>query len=154
MLGNGKHPRICPACGFEWYDNQKPSVTLVIENNAGEVLLVKRNRDPHKGKWVTPGGFVEFRETAEAAARREIREELGVKLSSLRYLATLSTPYPYRGVAYRLLEIVFQARLKKGKVKPTDDAADARWFGAKTVPYARMAFSTQRRFLRSYFRAR
>ena len=64
-------------------DYPKPSVTVdvVIITLRGEelqVLLVKRDISPYKGRWAIPGGFVHLDESLEAAARRELREETGL----------------------------------------------------------------------------
>ena len=45
----------------------------------GKLLLLKRKKPPEKGKWMIPGGKVEFGETLEEALKKEIQEELGVK---------------------------------------------------------------------------
>lgn len=50
--------------------------TIVVD--AGRVLLLKRKKEPEAGLWGIQGGAVEFGETVEAAARRELEEELGV----------------------------------------------------------------------------
>ena len=78
-------------------DFPKPSVTVdvVIITLRGEelqVLLVKRDVAPFKGRWAIPGGFVHLDESLEAAARRELREETGVTDVYLEQLYTLGEP--------------------------------------------------------------
>jgi ADP-ribose pyrophosphatase YjhB (NUDIX family) len=75
----------------------KPSVTVdvVIITLRGEelqVLLVKRNFAPFKGRWAIPGGFVHISESLETAARRELREETGVTDVYLEQLYTFGDP--------------------------------------------------------------
>ena len=46
----------------------------------GKVLLIRRKFDPNKGRWAPPGGLLELGEDPEEAARREVREELGLEV--------------------------------------------------------------------------
>ena len=46
----------------------------------GKVLLIRRKFDPNKGKWAPPGGLLEVGEDPKEAARREVREELGLEV--------------------------------------------------------------------------
>jgi len=54
-------------------------VRALIRNEKGEVLLVQRAKKPAQGKWILPGGKVEFHEKAKDAVAREIKEELDCK---------------------------------------------------------------------------
>ena len=60
--------------------------------DSGRILLIERGRDPYKGKWALPGGFVEYGETVEDAAIREVLEETGVKIDLVEILGVYSTP--------------------------------------------------------------
>ena len=46
----------------------------------GKVLLIRRKFEPNKGRWAPPGGLLELGEDPEEAARREVREELGLEV--------------------------------------------------------------------------
>ena len=46
----------------------------------GKVLLIRRRFDPNKGRWAPPGGLLEVGEDPQEAARREVREELGLEV--------------------------------------------------------------------------
>ncbi|HWA19272.1 MAG TPA: NUDIX domain-containing protein [Devosia sp.] len=54
-----------------------------------EILLIQRNREPSAGLWTLPGGRLEKGETAEDAAARELKEELGLTVYGLRPVRTL-----------------------------------------------------------------
>ena len=66
---------------------------FTIRAGALSVLLVRRGEDPYAGSWALPGGFVEPREDAESAARRELTEETGTDFTGhLEQLKTYSAP--------------------------------------------------------------
>ncbi|MCB1059033.1 MAG: NUDIX hydrolase [Calditrichaeota bacterium] len=121
---------LCPNCGaaVATYRNPLPTADIVaIRNN--EVLLIRR-RNPPEG-WALPGGFVEYGETAEAAAIRELREETGLLATNLRLVGVYSDPNRDRrfhtfGVAY--------AADTSGEIVPGDDASEARWFPLEQLP--------------------
>ncbi len=114
-------------------------------DDAHRVLLNRRAAEPHKGKWGTLGGFVEIGETAEAALRREIKEELHTRLGKLRYVVSVPGTYPYQGVATPYLEIAFAGRgpdLRKVRIDRKEISA-LRYFTLKDIPFGRLAFRSQ-----------
>ena len=52
----------------------------MVFNDLGHVLLIRRGKEPHYGRWMIPGGTLEWGETLEAAAIREVREETGIAI--------------------------------------------------------------------------
>ena len=66
--------------------NNRPlvGVAIVIVRN-GKVLLGKRKNAHGAGTWALPGGHLEFNESIEACARREVFEETGLKIDNIRF---------------------------------------------------------------------
>lgn len=71
----------------------------VLRNDRGEVLIARRAKDRHLGGcWEFPGGKLEPGEDVQAALRRELREELGVAITTARPLISIRHRYPDRAV--------------------------------------------------------
>lgn len=64
----------------------------VVFNSDGALLLIRRRNAPFKGRYALPGGFLEYGETTEEGARRELREETGIKAKGLRLVGVYSDP--------------------------------------------------------------
>ncbi len=97
----------CEACGFELYMNPAASAAGVIADEHGRIVVLVRGQEPGQGKWDLPGGFVDPGETAEEALRREVREEVGLEVTALRYLGSWPNVYDYMGVRYRTVDLGF-----------------------------------------------
>ena len=93
------------------------------------VLLVRRGRPPNLGAWSLPGGAQELGETAEAAARRELHEETGLRVGPLLLAAHVDSIHrdPDGRVRYHYTIIDFAARFADGDVQAGDDVTEAAW---------------------------
>ena len=76
----------CGACGRPWFDSFSTCIIAAVMNAKGEVLLQRETRRPERE--VLVAGYIKPGESAEDAARREIAEETGLTVTSLRYLAS------------------------------------------------------------------
>jgi len=145
--------KTCRHCGWTFWNNPKPTASIVIVDGA-RVLLAKRAIPPLQGHWDLVGGFVEPGETAEDAARREAREELGVEVELQGTLGTFAGTYGAGGIA--TLDVCYIARIADGTADLTagDDVADVAWtpmrrLPRRTVQTARAAVSRLRRLRRA-----
>ncbi|MGK7753580.1 MULTISPECIES: NAD(+) diphosphatase [unclassified Roseovarius] len=84
--------RLCPSCGAHHFPRTDPVVIMLI-THGNSVLM---GRSPHwpEGMFSLLAGFVEPGETMEAAVRREVREEAGVKVGAVEYLASQPWAFP------------------------------------------------------------
>jgi 8-oxo-dGTP diphosphatase len=101
-----------------------PAAGVVILDDDGRVLLVRRERDPERGRWSIPGGRVEPGETLVEAAAREAFEETGLQVAIGAELWSLTVPVG-DGRVYEVHD--FAATVVSGRLTPGDDAGDARW---------------------------
>jgi len=113
-------------------------------------LLAPRGA-PWAGTWDLPGGFLEEGESAEQALRRELREELGIRLGRARYLGSYPDEYGPGGPP--VLTLVYRAAPGRGRIGARDDVAEVRWF-ALDAPPREIAFPSVRAALRDLRRLR
>lgn len=120
------------------YDYPRPAVTvdlvIVTREAKPRVLLIRRKKEPFAGRWALPGGFVDLDETLEAAARRELREETGVKAGKLEQLQAFGDPG--RDPRGPTVSVVFLAEVDADDLQPraADDAAAVGWFSLARPP--------------------
>ncbi len=115
----------CQKCSWHFWNNAKAATAIAFVKD-DKLLVVKRKREPNKGKYELTGGFVDFGESAYDGAIREAREELGVTLQphDLELAAVYWNNYS-PGIS--TVDIVFIARNWQGNPKPSDDVATIAW---------------------------
>jgi len=123
------------------YKHERPALTidcvvfgLDLKESALKVLLIERNLAPFKNMYALPGGFVQKKETIEAAAVRELKEETGIENVFLEQLYTFGEPgRDPRGwvvtVAYYALVSPEQHAIRAGS-----DAGSAAWISVQETP--------------------
>jgi 8-oxo-dGTP diphosphatase len=121
------------------YDWPRPMVTVdaVVFTHCGDktkVLLINRGKEPFKGKWAVPGGFIDMDEELEDAVVRELEEETGLTGVQLEQMRTFGTVG--RDPRGRQITIVFMgiATEEQIELRAGDDAAQAEWFDIEELP--------------------
>lgn len=100
------------------------AAAAVVFREDGRLLLVRRGREPQRGRWSVPGGKVEPGETVAQAAVRETREETGVRVRVDHELGTVRIPAG-ADLVYEVRDVA--ATYLGGVLRPGDDADAARW---------------------------
>ncbi len=114
--------RVCDACGAHHFPRTDPVVIMLV--TCGEALLVGRAAFWPPGMYSLLAGFVEPGETIEAAVRREVREEAGVEVGRVAYLASQPWPFP----ASLMLGCHAEAQ-RRGLTVDPGELEDALWLG-------------------------
>jgi ADP-ribose pyrophosphatase YjhB (NUDIX family) len=135
---------VCPACEFVFYLDPKVVACAILEDD-GKIVLLRRDIEPQKGKWVIPGGYVDRGETVEAAAVRETVEECGLEIRIHGILGVYSYPGKTQVV------IVYLARPVSGDLIPRDETVEAGWFSEEEIPWEELAFQSTMDALSDYF---
>jgi NADH pyrophosphatase NudC (nudix superfamily) len=142
---------VCPNCHLHFYINPKLCNSVILENEKGEILLVRRARDPHKGLWDLAGGFVDLSENLESSVHRELMEELHIKIDQIRYLGSVHDSYIYQGITMQTLCALFFGKIdSNAPIKVDDDVSESHFFAKKDIPYDDIAFEGIREGLKKY----
>ena len=117
----------CGDCGLISYPRLSPSIIVLIEK--GPQMLLARNAQWPTNMYSTLAGFVEPGESIEQTVHREIMEEVGLKVSNLRYAGSQSWPFP------NSLMLGFHCDYAGGDIVcQEEEIADAQWFDANNLP--------------------
>ena len=121
------------------YEHPRPALTVdcvLFGFDEGElkVLLIQRGLQPFKGQWALPGGFVRLDETLDAAARRELEEETGLRNVYLEQLYTFGAVD--RDPRERVVSVAYYALVKSAEhvAIGATDASDAQWYPMANLP--------------------
>jgi NADH pyrophosphatase NudC (nudix superfamily) len=138
-------PVHCPACGLILYLNSAIAAAAILRNSIGQVLVIRRAREPALGKLAFPGGFIDVGETAEAAVRREIEEEVGGQVGALEFLTSHPNVYPYEGVEYPVLDLLFTGTMAPhSTLRSSPEVAAWMWCQPEEIRPEDLAFPSLR----------
>ena len=119
--------RKCPACGHAAYPRISPAMMCLVTR--GHEILLARNVNFPAGRYSALAGFLEAGESIEEAVIREVQEEVGIQVTSPKYFASQSWPFPHS------LMIAYTAEYAGGELTPDGrEIAEASWFTADNLP--------------------
>ena len=126
-LLQGERAKKCPACGFLSYPRLSPAViTAVIR---GDKILLARRAGGGRNMYSVIAGFVEPGETLEECLKREVMEEVGIRVKNVRYFSSQPWPFP------NSLMIGFIAEYEDGAISVDGmEVSAAGWYDASNLP--------------------
>ncbi|KAM6067267.1 NAD(P)H pyrophosphatase NUDT13, mitochondrial isoform 1-T2 [Chlamydotis macqueenii] len=121
--------RVCHASGITYYPQVSPVVITLV--SAGSRCLLARQPTFPKGMYTALSGFCDMGENVEETVRREVAEEVGLEVESLRYSASQHWPFPSSClmIACHALVRAPQAEISMNSL----ELEDARWFGLEEI---------------------
>ena len=148
LCGGKNHPfsrewsRTCSSCKARQFPRISPCAIVLVRRNE-EVLLVRNAAWP-AGRYSLAAGFLNFGETLEDCAAREVKEETGIDITDIRYVGSQSWPFPSQLMAG------FVAKYAGGElIVDYNELEDARWFPINKLPALPPTRSIARRIIDS-----
>ncbi|MBI5229472.1 NUDIX hydrolase [Candidatus Micrarchaeota archaeon] len=120
----------CPKCGFVFWNNPKPVVSVILEKE-GQILLIKRAKKPLKDYWCMPGGFVEYAEKPKDAAVREALEETGLETELRGLVGVYQIDNDPKGIN---LDIIYFGEIRGGSLKLSEEHVEYKYFSLNELP--------------------
>lgn len=122
----------CQHCSWTHYPTESIAPAGIIAEDE-KILLVQRNREPHKGKWQLPSGFKNYGETILEALRRELNEELGVKVMRIQFLTEYRSAEDPRNPGVEVLFYLVECEGNPVNSEPEENQAIG-WFHFDELP--------------------
>ena len=119
---------ICPTTSTMIYPSIAPCV-LAMVTKGDEILLARNNLFP-EGLYSVLAGFVEVSESAEETVKREVLEEVNIKVKNLKYFGSQPWPFPSQ------LMLGFSCEYESGEIKVDEtEIVEANWYKYNELPY-------------------
>ena len=135
----------CPGCEWVHFRNPGVGAAVVVFDEAGRLLLVKRAEGASKpGLWSIPAGYVDYGEDVRDAAARELQEETGLEAEVGRVVWVASN---FHDPAKLSVGIWFEGSVTGGELQAGDDADAVGFFALDELP--ELAFDTDQAYLAS-----
>lgn len=123
----GSFGKKCTGCGSEHFPHLHPCAIVLVRR--GDELLLTRKKEWAKGRYGLVAGFLDFGESLEECAIREVLEETAIEIKNVRYVGSQNWPFPAQMMAG------FVADYSRGEIKiDLNELEDARWFKKDSLP--------------------
>lgn len=140
---NNERAKVCPNCNLIDYPRTSPAIIVAIIKNGK--LLLAHNAGFKNNMYSLIAGFVDLNETLEDCVRREVFEEIGIKIKNIKYITSQSWPFP------NSLMLGFLAEYDSGEIIVDGIEIDhASWFDRDTLPTLPPKFTIARKIIDKY----
>jgi ADP-ribose pyrophosphatase YjhB (NUDIX family) len=117
-----------------------PSVNVVVENDKGEILMIRRTDN---NNWALPGGAIDLGESVTQAAIRETKEETGIEVEVTGLVGIYSDPkhiihYTSNNEVRQEFSIVLAAREVGGEARTSNESSEVSWIEWRRISDLRM----------------
>ena len=109
-------------------------VGVLVLKDGGSILMGRRKNAHGDGDWSVPGGHLEFGESLERCAEREVLEETGVKISNIRFFTVTNDIFEKENKHYITVWMVSDYASGEAKVTEPDRFESVNWFGWDKLP--------------------
>ena len=142
----------CGSCGFHYYINASAAVAALVTDGNGRLMLVTRGIEPDYGKLDLPGGFVDHFESVEEAVKRELFEELGMKVKSMKYISSAPNEYIFSGFSVFTIDMAFEVVPESlDNLKPMDDILEYAFYTENEFDYEDIPAPSMKKFVKDFF---
>jgi ADP-ribose pyrophosphatase YjhB (NUDIX family) len=131
--GDTRERHVCGDCGWIHYVNPKIVVGAVVTQGE-QILLCRRAIEPRQGFWTIPAGYMEERETSEAGAMREAKEEACADIRIDALLAVYNIP------RISQVQLIYRATLASPDYSAGPESLEVRLFTWDDIPWGELAF--------------
>jgi ADP-ribose pyrophosphatase YjhB (NUDIX family) len=126
-LAFGRLRGVCPNCGHVHFEDPKVAVGVIVDLD-GKIVLGRRAHEPKLGLWSFPSGYVDAGEVVEAAAVREVEEEVGLRVKLDRLLGV------YSRAGERIIFIAYAGSVIGGELIAGEECLEAGTFDPAALP--------------------
>ena len=114
---------------------QRPGVGIAVFVARGtKILMLKRQGSHGAGTWSFPGGHLEFGESWETCAKRELKEETGLDVSDLKFTGVTNDIFQEKGKHYITIFLRTEIKSDEPKIMEPDKCAEMNWFEWENMP--------------------
>ncbi len=136
--------RTCVLCGKQYFPQLEPAIIVLVSK--GDEILLAKHRNRNDDVYSCIAGFVEIGEKIEQTVKREILEEVGIKVKDVRYVGSQSWPFPDQ------LMLAFRAEYESGEITiQQEELKDAAWFKRDKLPKVPGPGSVAHNLISGYF---
>ncbi len=125
-------------------DKKYPKIVVgILARNKNKFLLAREMLEDGKESWIVPGGKVEFGESIEESAKRELLEETGIKAKNLKFICFKEAIFPK--VNYHTVIFFYETRTNKTKLEKDIDGKviESKWFTRSEIKKLKLVASAE-----------